>query len=119
MEPVDLSSVKHLGASSSQQRIQREKTVLTHSRLCKIASGKYHLFPLSKWLMLDTRAHPEEYAPMVGPEDEEFNDESEAAVESATRLRDENLQHEPYRNGDGNAINNGNGEKKPEKDKST
>jgi hypothetical protein len=58
---------------------------------------------------------------MVDLENEELDETSESASESAPRLSGENGQHEPHSNGNGNghASSNGNGEKRPEKDRST
>jgi hypothetical protein len=47
MEPADLSSEKYLCALSSQKWIPKQKTVLEHSLLCKIAFGNPHFFTQS------------------------------------------------------------------------
>ena len=67
------------------------------------------------------RAHPEEYATVDDLDDEQLDEESPEAFETATEIGDGRLERQPeaHGNGNGNGNSNSNSKKEKQKEKST
>ena len=88
MVSVENNSEKHSHVSSTQQKNQKVKIVLTHLQKCKIVSG------ISSISGVDLRAHPELYKPLDELDDDELDDGSADAPETATKKGDGKLNND-------------------------
>jgi len=123
MGPADKNSEQLFHALSIQQLNRRERIVLKRSRQCKTVSGIPHYLRIKRYLQLEVNighsAHPEEYAPMDDLDDDELDEESPEAFETATatEIGDRRLERQPEAHGNGNGNGNGNSNSNNKKEK--
>jgi hypothetical protein len=114
MDHVVLNFEKHFRASSILKPNQRDKIALMHSLKCKIVSGIITLSPSR----LICRAHPDVYKPLDALDDDELDDASEEALETATKKGDEKLKNDGSKSADKDKEDKKSDDKKEEGKKS-
>jgi hypothetical protein len=114
MDRVVLNFEKHFHASSILKPSQRDKIALMHSLKCKIVSGIITLSPSR----LICSAHPDVYKPLDALDDDELDDASEEALETATKKGDEKLKNDGSKSADKDKEDKKSDDKKEEGKKS-
>jgi hypothetical protein len=87
MVHVENNSAKHFRVLYTPRPNQRDKIALMHSERCKIVSG-------IKSRSVDGRAHPDVYKPFDALDEDELDDSSADALDTATKKGDEKLNQE-------------------------